>query len=274
MVWAGITVVVLFCVAFVITYLITATPGKGGFLDPGYRAQMSKIPNTLITVAAYVSVLTDIYTMIIPMHQIPKLGLSYKRKWGISFIFLTGAVATVAGIINLVFRMSKTIMDFSDITWAGSYPLMTSVCENNLGLVCVSMPVVLALFVGRLTAFGQSLGSWVNLRKAQRHGAGDSASNLSPSDGNESAPESAPELPEGRNLDPRLGGMRKFIRNLNRSRVDNNTTVASTFNDLTSADLSYHVQLKNLHPSHSVKSEKLGRGLRTEVAMDLVLQWG
>ncbi|KAK7926868.1 CFEM domain-containing protein [Apiospora marii] len=224
MVWAGITVVVLFCVAFVITYLITATPGKGGFLDPGYRAQMSKIPNTLITVAAYVSVLTDIYTMIIPMHQIPKLGLSYKRKWGISFIFLTGAV----------------------------------VCENNLGLVCVSMPVVLALFVGRLTAFGQSLGSWVNLRKAQRHGAGDSASNLSPSDGNESAPESAPELPEGRNLDPRLGGMRKFIRNLNRSRVDNNTTVASTFNDLTSADLSYHVQLKNLHPSHSVKSEKLG----------------
>lgn len=117
------------------------------------------------------------------------------------------------------------------------------------------MPVVLALFVGRLTAFGQSLGSWVNLRKAQRHGAGDSASYLTPSDGNESAP----ELPEERNLDPRLGGMRKFIRNLNRSRVDNNpTTVASTFNDLISADLSYHVQLKNLHPSHSNKSEKLG----------------
>lgn len=92
MVWGGITVVVLFCVAFVITYLIKATPGKGGFLDPGYRAQMSKIPNTLITVAAYVSVITDFYTMIIPMHQIPKLGLSYKRKWGICFIFLTGIV--------------------------------------------------------------------------------------------------------------------------------------------------------------------------------------
>lgn len=92
MVWGGITVVVLFWLAFVITYLITAIPGKEGFLDPGYRARMSHHPNTLITVAAYVSVLTDVYILIIPMHQVPKLGLSYKRKWGISLIFLTGTV--------------------------------------------------------------------------------------------------------------------------------------------------------------------------------------
>ncbi|KAK7958042.1 hypothetical protein PG996_010517 [Apiospora saccharicola] len=266
MVFAGMTVVISFCIAFVIGYLVTALPGNGDFLDKDYRVRIAGVPQKLITAAAYVSVLTDVYIMFIPLHQIPNLGLSYKRKWGISLIFLTGLLATGAGIANIVFRHNASVIDFKDVTWTGQWVLMTSACEVNLGIVCLSMPVVLALFVGRITAFGQSLGSWVNLRKAQRHGAGDSASNLSPSDGNESAPE-APELPSKRIPDPKLGGMRKFIRNLNRSRVDNSTTVMSTFNDLTSADFSYHHQLKTLSPSqtanirrrNSENFEKLGK---------------
>ncbi|KAK8052252.1 hypothetical protein PG993_003637 [Apiospora rasikravindrae] len=255
MVWAGIAVVLTFYIAWLIAYLVCAVPGEGGYLDPGYQKQMADIPTKLITAAAYISVLSDLYILFIPMHQIPNLGLSYKRKWGISLIFLTGLVATTAGIINVIFRHNKTILDFSDITWSGQYVLMTSLVECNLGMVCLSMPVVLALFVGRITAFGQSLGSWVNVRKAHRHGAGDSASDLAPADGNESGPDSTPEIISNRIPDAKIGGMRKFIRNLNRSRVDNNTTVMSTFNDLTSADLSYHHQLKALRPSQTASSQ-------------------
>ncbi|KAK8042898.1 hypothetical protein PG994_013381 [Apiospora phragmitis] len=284
MIWAGIVVVVAFYIAWLISYLVCAVPGKGGYLDPGYQKQMANIPTKLITAAAYVSVFSDLYILFIPMHQIPNLGLSYKRKWGISFIFLTGLLATTAGVINIIFRHNHSILDFTDITWAGQYVRKLlgglrlvffpdqiridntktrnpSLCECNLGMVGLCMPVLLALFVGRITAFGQSLGSWVNLRKAQRHGAGDSASNLSPSDGNESSPESAPEIISKQISDPKLGGMRKFICNLHRSRaqnseldIRNNTTVMSTFNDLTSADLSYHVQLKALHPTQSANS--------------------
>ncbi|KAK8080834.1 NAD(P)-binding protein [Apiospora hydei] len=262
MVWAGMTVVVCFCIAFEIGYLVTALPHDGDFLAPDYQARLFGVPQKLITAGAYISVLTDFYIMFIPLHQIPKLGLSYKRKWGISFIFLTGLLATGAGVANLVFRHNPTIMDLKDSTWNGQYVLMTSLCENNLGIVCLSMPVVLALFVGRISALGQSLGSWVNIRRAQRHGAGDSASNLSPSDGNDSGP----DLPKQHMPDPKMGGMRKYIRNLNHSRADNTTTVMTTFNDLTSADLSYHHQLKALHPSQTASSrsnkyeklEKLG----------------
>ncbi|KAK8128690.1 hypothetical protein PG984_009798 [Apiospora sp. TS-2023a] len=250
MVFGGIAVVLTFYVVFVISYLATLVPGDGDYLSKEFQARQGEAPAKLTTAAAYMSVITDIYIMAIPMHQVPKLGLSYKRKWGISLIFLTGLVATTAGIINIIFRHNKNLLDWKDITWSGQYVLMASHIECNLGMVCLSMPVVLALFVGRMTAFGQSLGSWVNLRKAQRHGAGDSASNLSPSDGNESAPDAAPEIPTKRTPNPRISGMRKFIRNLNSSQVDpNNTTVTSTFNDLTSADFSYHHQLKTLHPS-------------------------
>ncbi|KAK8105297.1 Extracellular membrane protein- CFEM domain protein [Apiospora kogelbergensis] len=240
-----------FYAAWLVAYLIVAPPGKGGYLDPGYQKHMAGVPVSLITASAYVSVLTDVYIMIIPMHQVPKLGLSYKRKWGISLIFLFGAVVRKLSPNHIRSDDNKTFIH--------------SAAEVNFGMVCLSMPVVLALFVGRITAFGQSLGSWVNVRKAVRHGAGGSASSLSPSDGNESAPESEkPELPMGRKEDPKLVGMRKFIRNIYRSRAASNssenhnatatTAVMSTFNDLTSADLSYHAQLKSLHPTQTVTS--------------------
>ncbi|KAK6827593.1 hypothetical protein PG987_010934 [Apiospora arundinis] len=273
MVMAGFVAISGFWFAWMIGYLVLSPPGSRfpeGYLAKGYQKHMAGIPTKLITAAGVFSVITDGYIMFIPLHQIPSLGLSYKRKWGISLIFLTGLVATGAGIANLVFRFNPTIMDSTDWTWTAVFVGMTTMAEINLGCMCLSMPVILALFVGRLTAFGQSLGSWVNIRKAQKHGAGDSASDLAASDGNESAPETGkPELPMGKKEDPKLGGMRKFIRNIHRSRASNseihNTTVMSTFNDLTSADLSYHAQLKSLHPTQTAssrdnksESEKLG----------------
>jgi hypothetical protein len=206
MVWAGIGVLLSFYVAWIIAYLVCAVPGDGGYLDPAYQAQMADKPNKLVLAACYMSVISDVYILLIPMHQVPKLALSYKRKWGISLIFATGLMATTAGVINIICRHSKTLWDTSDMTWYGIYILMTGLIEVNLGMVCLSMPVVLALFVGRVTAFGQSLGSWVNVRKAQRQGAGDSASDLAP-DGNESGPDSSPEYISNQIPEPRVRGM-------------------------------------------------------------------
>lgn len=138
-------------------------------------------------------------------------------------------------------------------------PLRNSNMEVSMGLISLSLPVVLALFVSRVTDLGRTLSSWV--RRSREHLiSGESTSSFTLA-GSRTA---APELPQH---EPGSGlpGLRKFIRNLNRSRAQQTEpgTVLSTFNDLNTADMSYHAQLKKtLKPSQTVRNsskyEKVG----------------
>lgn len=148
--------------------------------------------------------------------------------------------------------------------------------EINVGLVALSMPVVLAQSVGHLADIGRSLSSWIRSRRTPPHsGVGsESASDLAP--GEAAADHHAQRAPGGQQqLLPQqtpnatLSGMRKFIRNLQRSRVASSSSAPRgplsgddtidrddsnylrTFEDLTSADFSYHIQLKAVHASES-----------------------
>ncbi|KAK7952791.1 uncharacterized protein PG986_008519 [Apiospora aurea] len=256
MVWAGISVVVTFCVAYIIIVLVACTPWLSehdGWLDMGMAKRCGLIAPNLLTAAAYVSVFTDLYILVIPLHQIPQLRLSTRRKFGVSFIFLTGLL----------------------------------MAEINVGLVALSMPVVLAQFVGRLTDIGKSLRSWIRSRRTPPHSAVDdseSSSDLAP----EAMARAAADQSQIRSPGPQLSwqipnatmsGMRKFIRNLQRSRAaasapraslsghdvlsDNNSHYVRTFDDLTSADFSYHVQLKAMRDSQStIRVDKSGGEVR------------
>lgn len=178
--------------------------------------------------------------------------------------------------------------------------------EINVGLVALSMPAVSAQFLGRLTEMGKSLSSWIRSRRTPQHShadGGESSSNLAQGAHDRNSPNATPatppadtapsdqQLPQVPNAT--LSGMRKFIRNLQRSRVatssssatalatslaghhnkfdddgDDTTThnkhvrtTTTTFNDLTSADFSYHVQLKSMRASQSTNgSERGSRG--------------
>lgn len=132
-----------------------------------------------------------------------------------------------------------------------------SIVEINVGIICHSMPIVLVPFVGHLAHLGNSLGSWVRERRERRHGSDESYSNLTAPD--DSTTPQLPEVPSRANLT----GMRTFVRNLYRSGAQTSRreeTTLPTFNELTSADLSYHIQLKSLQPnqnedSHASKHE-------------------
>lgn len=93
MVWAGLGVVITFCVAFIITDLVACSPWPsehGGWIDPSMISRCDSIAPDLVTAGAYFSVITDFYLLFIPLHMVPKLKLSFRRKLGLSLIFLTG----------------------------------------------------------------------------------------------------------------------------------------------------------------------------------------
>ncbi|KAK8026394.1 hypothetical protein PG991_003450 [Apiospora marii] len=289
MVWTGISLVVTFCVAYIIIVIVACAPWPSehdGWLDGRMAQRCNDIAVPLLTAAAYFSVLTDFYILAIPLHQVPQLRLSRKRKVGISFIFLTGLLAIGAGLTNLIFRQKRGILDFSDFSWTTVAVYATCMAEINVGLVALSMPVVLAQFVGRLTDIGRSLSSWIRARRTPPHSVvgSESASDLAPAEaGADHAAQRPPgggqqqQLPPRPIPNPTLSGMRKFIRNLQLSRAaasasrggslsghggatirDDNSNYLRTFDDLTSADFSYHIQLKAMRASESTLEVERG----------------
>ncbi|KAK8139431.1 hypothetical protein PG984_002811 [Apiospora sp. TS-2023a] len=283
MVWVGIGLMATFYVAYIIIVTVACSPWPSehdGWLDQEMAQRCNDIAVRLILAAAYFSVLTDFYILAIPLHQVPQLRLSRKRKVGLSFIFLTGLLAISAGLTNVIFRQRRDILDFSDFSWTTVAIYATCMSEINIGLVALSMPIILAQFVGHLADIGRSLSSWIRSRRTPPHSGVDSesVSDLAPT-GNY-APRSQgggrQQLPPQQIPNATMSGMRKFIRNLQRSRAaassatnrgstsahdavcDDNSNYLRTFDDLTSADFSYHIQLKEMRASESTLGVERG----------------
>ncbi|OTB13139.1 hypothetical protein K445DRAFT_14129 [Daldinia sp. EC12] len=185
MVLAGMALVITFYVIFVIVDLVACAPWPsehGDWIAPSLIDRCSRISVPLITAAAYFTVITDFYVLLIPLHQIPTLGLSPRRKVGVSIIFLTGLLATGAALTNLIIRQDKKIFDRSDFTWTIVPVYMTSLVEINVGLICLSLPVIFVLFLGRFTNISRSVRSWIRQRQSPHQSSNESVLNFTPSD--------------------------------------------------------------------------------------------
>ncbi|KAI3317211.1 hypothetical protein HD806DRAFT_515773 [Xylariaceae sp. AK1471] len=200
MIWIGMAVVITFCVVFVVIDLVACAPlpkEHGNWLAPSLQERCNGLSDNLVTVAVYFSVITDFYTLFIPLHQIPELKMSKQRKIGVSLLFLTGFLAVGAGLASLVIRQDTKIFDRFDFSWTIVPVYAATLVELNVALLCHSMPVVFAVFFSRFTKLGKSVRSWIRERRSPRHSpqhspqhsVGDSSTHIIPDD------TSAPQLP-------------------------------------------------------------------------------
>lgn len=93
MIWLGMGAVITFCVVFIIIDLVACSPWPNehlGWIDPSLTERCSNIAPDLVTAGAYFNVISDFYTLFIPLHLLPTLNFSNKKKAGFSLIFLTG----------------------------------------------------------------------------------------------------------------------------------------------------------------------------------------
>ncbi|OTB08679.1 hypothetical protein M426DRAFT_18767 [Hypoxylon sp. CI-4A] len=180
MIWAGIGVLTAICVVFVVFDFVACSPWpgeNGDWLAPSLldRCDLTVHP---ITASAFFGIIADFYILFIPLHRIPRLSLSRKKKIGMILIFLTGLLATSAGIINLVIRSDIRIFDRSDFTWTVVPVYATNISEICIGLVCHSLPVVSVLFVGPFTTLSKYVNSWVEKWRRPHQSPSDSSSDL------------------------------------------------------------------------------------------------
>jgi hypothetical protein len=94
MIWAGLVTVLSFTLAFLITVLVACVPrasDRGGWLSPTSIARCSPVSQSFTSAATIFSVITDFYVLSIPMHLLPTLKLSRRRKTAVSVIFITAS---------------------------------------------------------------------------------------------------------------------------------------------------------------------------------------
>lgn len=92
MIWAGCVCVATFYLACGAAYVILSVPStshRESWNIPTSRATGERLLN-LTSVIGVVSIVTDLYTLFIPVQLVAQLNLPLGRKLGVGALFLTG----------------------------------------------------------------------------------------------------------------------------------------------------------------------------------------
>ncbi|RMY22166.1 hypothetical protein D0867_02883 [Hortaea werneckii] len=89
-------------------------------------------------VAGGLSLLSDLYSVVLPCIMLQGLEISRKQKIGLNLVFLVSLTVVAAGSARTwaFFSFAKD----SDVSWAGFWLYFWSILEWNLGLMCACAP--------------------------------------------------------------------------------------------------------------------------------------
>ncbi|KAK9424080.1 hypothetical protein SUNI508_03568 [Seiridium unicorne] len=94
---------------------------------------------------AGISIALDIWMLAIPLSQLRKLQLHWKKKVGVALMFIVGAFVTVVSILRL-----QSLVIFADTenpSWDYLGVSNWSVVEINVGIICACMPSLRVILV-------------------------------------------------------------------------------------------------------------------------------
>ncbi|MCJ1471444.1 hypothetical protein MMC13_000083 [Lambiella insularis] len=158
-IYAGMIINSLFYTGCLGAAAASWTPSSG---EPWFETSFSSAYRTSITlgiVQSVFNVVSDLYLLFLPLWGVSQLQLSFKKKIGVSAIFMTGVLACLSSILTLVFRIK--LVANPDTTWDLAAVYTLSIVETTVGIMCSCMPA-LASFVRLHTPLFHSFLSLFN----------------------------------------------------------------------------------------------------------------
>ncbi|KID69454.1 Extracellular membrane protein, CFEM domain protein, partial [Metarhizium hybridum] len=138
---------VVFGFTFVTTGIFQCTPVSRywtQYVDPDSPGHCINI-NLFAWVHAALNIALDVWMIAIPLSQIKKLGLHWKKKIGVTLMFLLGTFVTIVSILRL-----QSLVDFANSTnptWDNWIVAWWSTIEVNVGMICTCLPTVRLILV-------------------------------------------------------------------------------------------------------------------------------
>ncbi|SPO06396.1 related to integral membrane protein PTH11 [Cephalotrichum gorgonifer] len=148
--WATVILNALFGIAFIFAGIFQCTPVSYYWTkwDGEHQGKCVSI-NGIAWANAIVSIVFDIWMLVIPMSQLHKLQLHWKRKVGV------GLIVTIISILRL-----QSLVTFGkshdNPTWDNSGVSKWSVIEINVGLICACMPTIRLALAKAFTVFRET----------------------------------------------------------------------------------------------------------------------
>ncbi|OAA58736.1 hypothetical protein ISF_06519 [Cordyceps fumosorosea ARSEF 2679] len=92
-----------------------------------------------------ISVAADIWLLSLPLSQLHKMRLHWKKKLGATLMFMTGASVTLISCLRLA--SIRNYATTSNPTWDQWDILWWSTVEVEVGLICICLPTIRLIFI-------------------------------------------------------------------------------------------------------------------------------
>jgi hypothetical protein len=165
-VWGGIYVIVAVFQCWPIHYFWNKWDG----MHQGTCANI----NAITWSHAAMSIALDVWILLIPMWQLRKLHLHWKKKIPVAFMFIVGTFVTVVSILRL--QSLLTFAASANSTWEFFDVSLWSSIEICVGIMCACLPTIRMLLVKLFPVLtGSSYGSrtgYYNQTSGARSGLG------------------------------------------------------------------------------------------------------
>jgi len=140
-IWGTIVFVVLFGMIFTITSVAQCRPIHY-YWDQYYGNSTGYCisNNALAWANAAISIALDLWMLAIPLSQLSKLDLHWRKKIGVSLMFCVGTFVTVVSILRL--HTLITFANTTNPTWDEWGVCIYSIVEINVGIICICMPAM------------------------------------------------------------------------------------------------------------------------------------
>ncbi|KID70277.1 Extracellular membrane protein, CFEM domain protein, partial [Metarhizium brunneum ARSEF 3297] len=138
---------VVFGFTFVTTGIFQCTPVSRywtQYVDPDSPGHCINI-NLFAWIHAALNIALDVWMIALPLSQIKKLELHWKKKIGVTLMFLLGTFVTIVSILRL-----QSLVDFANSTnptWDNWIVAWWSTIEVNVGMICTCLPTVRLILV-------------------------------------------------------------------------------------------------------------------------------
>ncbi|SPO02589.1 related to integral membrane protein PTH11 [Cephalotrichum gorgonifer] len=140
--WATLILNGLFGVAFILAGIFQCRPISYFWTKWDGEHEGSCVNNNALAWAnAIISIMFDVWILAIPISQLRKMQMHWKRKVAVGIMFAVGAFVTIVSVLRLQSIVHFT-MDQDNPTWENAAITKWSAIEVNVGLICACMPTI------------------------------------------------------------------------------------------------------------------------------------
>ncbi|KAJ4334626.1 hypothetical protein N0V95_009118 [Ascochyta clinopodiicola] len=101
--------------------------------------------NALAWSNAIISIVLDIWMLVLPLYEVFRLQLSWRKKLSVAIMFLVGTFVTVVSCLRL--QSLVTFAASSNPTWDQVQVINWSNIEVNVGIICACLPTLRVILV-------------------------------------------------------------------------------------------------------------------------------